>query len=280
MKSELQNKTISPKRAIIIYSNTRGHQTDYYLESSDITIKKGQWVFSAPVPLADDILQTIAAQYVKEKLHNVNHAQLIGAHILYTVNKAGRLEVIWYRPAQQKNLNFSGEISRKLKGIHKAWLPPTLYRLINGKLWVYALDSEDRPTEKTKLYRAPFFNIYSDGNVCLGSANVGHQSNTFEGEAQRYEYGFYAAEQNHGIGDQTKTPLEEIWSALIKNGDKFPMTELLPQRKYTTLGALLKSTNSDYDYENADTDPYGVLDAGDDLSEEEIEELENEITNS
>jgi hypothetical protein len=41
-----------------------------------------------------------------------------------------------------------------------------------NSLTVFALLSDRRPTEKTKLHYAPFFNIYEDGKVCMGTVSI------------------------------------------------------------------------------------------------------------
>src|SRR3546814_14223335 len=37
-------------------------------------------------------------------------------------------------------------------------------------LWVYALKGNRRPAVSTRLYHAPFFNVYANGSVCMGTA--------------------------------------------------------------------------------------------------------------
>ena len=114
--------------------------------------------------------------------------------------------------------------------------------MLNGKLYIYALMTDQRPTLSTKLYRAPFFNIYGDGNVCLGTAKIGKQkAKTYELEAERYERGFFMAEQSGGQSlNNCKTPLSKLWPALINNKAPFPSkAELVQHSTYKTFGTLL-----------------------------------------
>jgi PRTRC genetic system protein B len=54
----------------------------------------------------------------------------------------------------------------------KAQVPAMLWFADKENLSVFALTSDKRPTEKTPLYYAPFFNVYEDGAVCMGTVDV------------------------------------------------------------------------------------------------------------
>jgi PRTRC genetic system protein B len=140
----------------------------------------------------------------------------------------------------RRSLNFDNH--KSIKSDMTANLPATLYLVIDAKLYLYALMSSERPDEKTKLYNAPFFNIYETGNVCLGTAAVGkHKARTFELEADRFERAFYMAEQNGGQLNQCKTPLVKLWNGLFKSKAAFPSKkELIQHSKYKTLGQLFE----------------------------------------
>ena len=54
----------------------------------------------------------------------------------------------------------------------KAQVPPMLWFANKNSLSVFALANDRRPTEKTPLHYAPFFNIYEKGNVCMGTVSI------------------------------------------------------------------------------------------------------------
>jgi PRTRC genetic system protein B len=238
MNRQMTNGRIRPRRAIIVYHDER--QSNYYLESREIKPGKSGYSFMAPAPLATNVLKEIAQSFTKNDSGAMGHEKLVGAHILHGSSKPGRTVVAWYRPPTRRMLNFEKNI--KIKPGISVNLPATLYMVVDTKLYLYALMSGDRPDDKTKLYNAPFFNIYETGNVCLGTAAVGkHKARTFELEADRFERAFYMAEQNGGQANQCKTPLAKLWNNLIHSKAAFPSKkELIQHAKYKTLGHLFE----------------------------------------
>ncbi len=255
MNDEKTNNRLSPVRSIVVYTDKR--QSSFYLESRDITNQGGKFHLSAAVPLSDSAMKNIAQAYMKNNAFNMTHASIIPGHMLHGSNKLGRTVVIWYRPAMRKTLNFSASIG--IKGDKPVMVPATLNVIINTKLYIYALATDERPEANTKLYNAPYFNIYEDGNVCLGTANTGRvKKKTFEEEAERFERAFYMAEQNGGVAQQCKSSLNTIWTSLIKSQKPFPQKELVQHKKYKTLHDLMNKLigqnqnedEDDYDYDN------------------------------
>jgi len=274
MNNELTNKRLTPESAIIIYKEKGHYGTEYYLERREIRSQNGGYSFMAPQPLSKNMMKQIASSFVKRNALDIEFGGLIAPHLLLGVNKPGTMAVIWYRPAMTKQLNFSETLG--IKGRPQVQLPATLYMVLNTTLYVFALSSDDRPDGRTKLYHAPFFNIYTDGNVCLGTAPIGKtRARTFEEEAYRFERGFYMAEQNGGSSKPCKTDLKLLWSQLIKKPGPFPIKdELIQHPKYKTLNDLISKligNNDSYDQEETDIDEDFPGDY-DDLEEEvEIE---------
>jgi PRTRC genetic system protein B len=257
MNDSLTNRRYTPKLVIVVYADK---QRNYYLERSAIGNVNGKPTVLAPVPMDEDALKDIAKSYMKNNTFEMNVGGWMAPHLLYGVSNPGNTVVMWYRPAMKCNLNFSTALG--MKGVDVASntvaeVPATLYVVKNNELFVFALMSDARPTAKTKLYQAPFFNIYTNGRVCLGSAKVGNQkAKTFELEAERYERGFYMAEQNGGqSGNACKTPLVTLWPRLIKTKAKFPSKEQLKQHKqYKTVGELMTKLFKDNNHGSEDED--------------------------
>jgi PRTRC genetic system protein B len=163
--------------AIIIYRDRNEYQPNFYLEKRDIKLVGDKFRLMAPVPMADDTLKEIAKIYTKTRATDISFGGLISSHILYGLNKSGITAVMWYRPAMKRSLNFSSQL--KIKTTVAVDVPATLYLAKNKELYVFAMLTDDRPDLKTKLYKAPYFNIYADGRVCLGTAKVGNKQNTY-----------------------------------------------------------------------------------------------------
>jgi PRTRC genetic system protein B len=259
MNDSQTNKRFFPSMAVIVYRDKNQYQPNCYLEKREIKLVGDKFRMMAPVPMEDDALKEIAKIYTKTRASDIGFGGLISPHLLYGINKSGITAVMWYRPAMKRSLNFSSQL--KIKSSVYVSVPPTLYLVKNKDLYVFALMTDERPDLKTKIYKAPYFNIYEDGRVCLGTARVGNKENTYEKEADRFERGFYMAEQNGGNVDHNcKTPLAKLWNNLIKTTAAFPSKkELIQHPKYKTVGELMQKmigNNSieqdDEDYEEED----------------------------
>lgn len=238
MNDNTVNTRLFPQRAIIVYHGNGQYNKDYYLESRRIQRKGKGFSLMTPTPVSRRIMQDIAGSFIKANAVKMDFDDLIPEHVIYGLNKTGLTSVVWYRPATTRSLNFCA--SMEIKKAIDVHIPAMLYVVVNKKLYIYALMTNARPTRTTKLYNAPFFNIYGDGNVCLGTAPVGRmKARTFEKEAERFERGFYLAEQSGGQDKQCKSPLKKLWTGLIKSGAAFPSKkELVLHPKFKTLGDL------------------------------------------
>ena len=81
--------------------------------------------------------------------------------------------MLWYTPACKKAMFFKEAISQKMvTGNGILPIPGLVWMVMQGELYLYAFKGVDRPTQQTKLYQAPFFNVWSQGKVCVGNAEM------------------------------------------------------------------------------------------------------------
>jgi len=240
MNKNLLNTRLNPNCVLIVYRTPGKYNEKYFIEKRDVTTVGDKQILSAAVPLSDDVMKKIALSYAKEEGSRLMMDKLIPEFLLHGSNDITKKLIVWYRPAMKRSLNFSGnQTLSKLKN-ESAMVPATLYALHNKELYVFALPSNQRPTEKTKLFNAPFFNVYSDGKVCRGTAHFGKSTNSFSGEIDRYERGFYMAEQGSMSNEKaTKKPLRQIWASLLGKETPFPVKELVQHTKFKTLADLI-----------------------------------------
>ena len=82
-----------------------------------------------------------------------------------------RRGVAWFVPAQPRRLLFQtrDEALNALSG--RVFPQPPLVMILTGQgyLRVFALAADERPGPHTRVCRAPYFNVGSDGLVCLGT---------------------------------------------------------------------------------------------------------------
>ncbi len=141
--------------------------------------------------------------------------------------------LMWWTPAQKRPLFFE-----KLIGIPNGMAPvPPLVFLVtaNGGMFVYAMTENARPTPKTVLYHAPFYNLYEETGVCLGDAN---RAGVSLSDVEKWEDVFFGSEFTHADNPPRLkgTTGKKLWNDLIKRKRKvFPVEYLVKQ---TTLGKL------------------------------------------
>src|SRR5699024_4715242 len=114
------------------------------------------------------------------------------------INPSEKGTVLWYTKAQQRQLYFVNGL-----GIPngKAQVPPMLWFAGKNSLAAYALATDRRPTAKTPLHYAPFFNIYEDGKVCMGTVNIDiKNSASLEEFIQAWESYFFNSYFSHLLG--------------------------------------------------------------------------------
>ena len=82
----------------------------------------------------------------------------------------GRL--LWWTPPGQRSLFFrkSAQHPGSFDARGRCHCPGLVFLAAEGQLFVYAFKGAAAPTRDTRLYQAPFFNVWSTGQVCAGNA--------------------------------------------------------------------------------------------------------------
>lgn len=157
-----------PKSALVFYE-TKGSNTDVYVEHFDMD-KNGNPINAHPLTVkeANVLAKALNTEQENNKAFLKSNG-ILPTNILHINPNADKGAVIWYTKAQQRQLYFVESL-----GIPngKAPIPPMLWKASKNGLSVFALSSDRRPNEKTKLYHTPYFNIYEDGKVCMGTVSV------------------------------------------------------------------------------------------------------------
>jgi len=120
----------------------------------------------------------------------------------------GARSLVWWRPPAPATVHFDttksaaadqpdDESGASLIGKRAARVPhPGLVFAVGHRSWsVYALAGTARPGPKTRLLRAPYFNVWASGEICTGNVRL-PRTLTPESLAQ-YEDAFFASEFTH-----------------------------------------------------------------------------------
>ena len=225
-----------PKSALVFYE-TKGATTDVYVEHFDMD-KNGNLLNAHPLTEREAKVLARALQTEKDKDNAFLKSNgILPTNILYINPNKNKGAVLWYTKAQRRQLYFLSDLYIP-NGM--AYVPPMIWYANKNSLSVFALASDRRPTEKTPLYFAPFFNSYEDGKVCMGSVNINiKNSASVEEFTKAWEDYFFNSYFSHLLGNNS--PINgncvTLWKDLIQTGKPFPKEVLKKNNK--TLKNLL-----------------------------------------
>lgn len=218
-----------PKSALVFYqTNAKGN--GMYVEHFDMD-RQGTPINAHPLTVNEANRLVKALKTAKEEKEPVLKPQgILGSHILYLDPNGNR--AVWFTKAVQRELHFTESL-----GISegKADVPPMLWVANRNCLSVFALKSNRRPNEKTKLYNAPFFNVYKNGSVCMGTVDTRiKKTASLEEFILKWEGFFFNSYFSHLMPDfnPIKGNCVSLWGNLIATGEAFP-TEVLTKSNVT-----------------------------------------------
>lgn len=219
-----------PKSALVFYeSNTLDKEV--YVEHFDMD--KNATPINAH-PLTEREAGALAKALTTEKQKQSAFLKPVGilpTTILHINPSRDKGAVLWYTKAQKRPLYF-------IEGLGIAsgqgFVPPMIWQADKNSLRVFAVLSNRRPTEKTPLYYAPFFNIYEDGRVCMGSVSIEiKESACVEEFTKAWEDYFFNSYFSHLMGENSpvKGNCISLWKDLVSTGRIFPNTVLKKNNK-------------------------------------------------
>ncbi|HSH66419.1 MAG TPA: PRTRC system protein B [Bacteroidia bacterium] len=225
-----------PTSALVFYES-RAAEAYMYVEHFDMD-KNGNPINAHPLTVKEANLLAKSLQTDEEKNKSfLKPKGILPINILH-INPGEKGTVLWYTKAQQRQLYFVNDL-----GIPngKAQVPAMLWFADKNSLSVFALKSEKRPSEKTALYHAPFFNVYDSGNVCMGTVDVNiKKSTSVEEFIQAWESYFFNSYFSHLVNEHNpiKGNCINVWKDLINADKAFPKEVLIKTDK--TIQNLLR----------------------------------------
>lgn len=217
-----------PAAAIVVFK-PEGQDNDLYLEYYDMD-ESGCPVNPRPLSVKEaqglskalDTRKAAAKAFLKPK-------GLLPSHVLH-INPAENGSVVWYTKPQARKLYFTeslGIASQELP------LPALVWAADKKRLFVFALAGKGKPRLNTPLYNAPFFNLYRNGNVCMGSVDVRiSQSTSLEDFTAAWEGYFFGSYFSHLIDGHNPVAgnIISLYQSLAGTGT-FPVEQLTSNNK-------------------------------------------------
>ena len=215
-----------PTTALVFYQNDERNK-DTYVEYFDMN-KNGNPVNAHPLTEreAKELLKALTINTQKEKNQDfLKPKGILPTHILH-INPSENGSVLWFTKSMKRQLFFTENLGIS-NGI--AEVPAMLWLANKRSLKIFALANIRRPTEKTELFYAPFFNVYENGNVCMGTVDVNIQnSNSLEEFTEKWENYFFNSYFSHLMNEHN--PINgncvSLWKSLINNDKPFPKEAL------------------------------------------------------
>lgn len=216
------NSLFVPKIALVMFEQQEGSDNRYYIERYDIGLN-GKPLNAHP------LTEQEAAQFVEvfkssaqSNLDYMVPEGILPENVLYLDPNRKDGLVIWYTKAQMKRLFFVDSLSLKNE---LAEIPALLWCVRDQKLYLYALKDNYRPDAVTQLYEAPFFNMYTDGRVCLGTVSTDvSAAGSLEEFIAKWQFYFFDSYFSHPISNSYN--LIELWQGLLGTGKVFPKRQL------------------------------------------------------
>lgn len=217
-----------PVTVIHLYESIRNGENKLYVEIADI-LKDGET--AAFQPLTED-----TARHLGEKLYKGTSSiarGIIPRNLLSLTWNNDKPVMVWWTPKQKVKAYYTKELNIPNGTID---VPALVWRFDQDELEIaiYALKDDKEPDIKTKLYHAPFHNVYVDGNVCIGSGDThlnthSREFSTIMATAMHVFWGTKFSEI-HNDKAIIKGNLNVLHHDLVK-GKKFPLDLLSPTKK-------------------------------------------------
>lgn len=225
LEQEVIGEDFIPAQAIIVYRQKNKYDKDFYLESRNIEHTPKGYQMAEGTPLSKHALSQIMDAVNSEDVEKMGCKSIFPKNLLYYNIKNLEPHIVWYVESQSHHLVFDDNLSITNGMCH---LPTLVFRLRGKDLDVFAVKTNN-PDANTKLFKAPFHNVYNNGNICMGSAKA-KKSNDIIKLMSNYEKAFFSSKFTHlhSSGSPIDGNLNTYLNALIKTKGKFDKSVLIP----------------------------------------------------
>ncbi len=214
-----------PFKGLVIYRSAE-EKPDFYVEAYDFN-NEGKMI--DPHPLSIEESQQLAATLQTSTQlsdHYLQCRELMPKKLLYTRHGSNGFAV-WHTPAMTHFLAFTPDL--KIPD-GKYPVPAMIWKATRTGVTVFALAKNETPSLKTLLFKAPFFNVHDNGNVCMGTVEIDIDRHThLEAFMSKWEEYFFNSKFSHVLGGKSpvKGNIIQLWQSLKDSRRKFPVSCLV-----------------------------------------------------
>jgi PRTRC genetic system protein B len=193
------------------YSSSGTGNEAFVTRHKAIHCKKGPPRLDTLEPLTMDFVRALSSE-MKERMA----LEVLPPSVLAYANGT----IAWWRPASAATLFFEpGTVASAISG-KQVPLPALVFMVRDLQMSVAALGQNRRPDHSTKLFRAPFWNVYDKGSLCHGS--MVNPDQTTVSSIPMWEEAFFNSAfthpNYHAAHIQHADGLLGAWTEAIKRG--------------------------------------------------------------
>lgn len=215
-----------PTSALVFYKSNERNQ-NVYVEHFDMDIN-GNPINAHPLTVNEskNLSKALTLNLKKEKSMQFLKPQgILPTNVLH-LNVGEKASLIWFTKQRRQQLYFINNLEIP-NGTAEV---PALVWFANKKsLRLFAVKINSRPSENTLLFNAPFFNVYQNGVVCMGTVDVNiRKSASLEEFMKCWEDYFFNSYFSHLMNGHNliNGNCVSLWKSLINTDKQFPKNVL------------------------------------------------------
>ncbi|UOE47890.1 PRTRC system protein B [Mucilaginibacter sp. SMC90] len=226
----------TPVKAMLIYSKSNNDQEDeygpeeVYVESYDIG-HNGRPINAHPLSVKECYLFGEMLRSAKRSQNSFLKCRgILPPNLLYLgMEREGF--AVWHTPPMERKLYFVESLGIPSAAVK---IPAMLWKGSRESLSVYALKGNRKPLLNSPVFHAPYFNMYGDGRVCMGTVDLKIDAFTcLEDFIRLWEDYFFNSYFSHTIdgGSNAGKNIVQLWQEQAAMGQKFPEEQLISTGK-------------------------------------------------
>jgi PRTRC genetic system protein B len=188
------SETMTLKKAILLYS---GRSKSYATVNDVFQAEDGSQQIGAGVAATIESVAELAELLVG----NIK----MGGFLPDTVLSVAPTSVTWWCKPSVRQVWFHCEDEKVGKRSAKVPCPGLIFTVSESGWSVYAVMGDKRPTPETKMFRAPFFNVWRSGKICTG--NVLLPDSSTKESIKEWESAFFRSYFSHPNDNTSESKL-------------------------------------------------------------------------
>lgn len=233
-------ETFEPYLGLVVFGNR--HKNKNYLQVHDISKKGNAFTWGEGKPFQREQLAQMGEALRTEQITSLKLKGLLPEEILFFQPSVSGSRFMWFIPAQKHYITFTSEVGIKT-GTYK--FPALLMAVINNTMYIFAIKTNKKPDLKTELFHAPFFNVYNDGKVCMGTVTEARRKAFLDEELDRWQRRFFGGKFTTAHGEDDR--IAKNWTfkkAYAKARVCYPAAALHPS-SFKTVGDFVRKLQAE-----------------------------------